>query len=59
MLANLCANHLRNLPVDAFNRLFEACITEELGGDINKCVEATGGQARLEKDGEALIRATL
>jgi hypothetical protein len=57
MLVNLCANHSRNLPVDAFNRLFTACITEELGDDIKKCAEATGGQARLEKDGEALIRA--
>ena len=57
MLVNLCANHSRNLPVDAFNRLFTAHVTEELGVDIKKCVDATGGQARLEKDGVALIRA--
>ena len=45
MLRNLCANHSRNLPIDAFNRLYEDYLTETLGGDFEAAVKATGSKA--------------
>ena len=50
-------NHSRNLPVAAFNRLFTACMNEELGEQFEAAVAAGGGRARLEKDGPSLLRS--
>ncbi len=57
MLDHLCANHTRNLPVNALNRLFKAYLLKELGSDFESCQKASGSRARLEKDGEQFLRA--
>jgi hypothetical protein len=53
----LFGNHSRNLPVAAFNRLFSAFFTEELGADFEAAVAAGNDRARFEKDGPAFIRS--
>jgi hypothetical protein len=50
----LCGNHTRGLPVDAFNRNFEACLAAQLGEEFS---EAQIGKSRLEKIGVALLRS--
>jgi hypothetical protein len=45
----LYGNHTRGLPVAAFNRLFEAYLTANLGDEFAAATTATGGRARLEK----------
>jgi hypothetical protein len=47
MLDQLCANHSRNLPEDAFNRLFKAYLLKELGSDFEACQKASGSRARF------------
>ena len=53
----LCGNHTRGLPVDAFNRRFEAWIEDELGEAFAAAAGESGGQARLEKSGTELLRS--
>ena len=57
MLDFLCANHTRNLPVDAFVHLFEKYLNAVLGDEFVKAAAAAEGTARIAKDGKALIRA--
>jgi hypothetical protein len=52
----LCGNHTRGLPVDAFNRNFEACLVAQLGEEFSEA--QIGGKSRLEKSGVALLRST-
>ena len=56
ILYDLCANHTRNLHIDAANRLYSLWLKEQLGENIVAAVEASGGKARLETDGPALLR---
>ena len=53
----LCGNHTRGLPVDAFNRLFEAWLTEELSEEFTGAAAEAGSRARLEKSGTSLLRS--
>ena len=53
----LCGNHTRNLPVAAFNRLFDEWLAEVLGDAFAACSAASGGRSRLEKSGTALLRS--
>ena len=53
----LCGNHTRGLPVAAFNRLFEEYLTANLGEEFAAATTATGGRARLEKNGVLLLRS--
>jgi hypothetical protein len=53
----LCGNHTRGLPVDAFNRRFEEWMNDELGSEFAEAAGESGGRARLEKSGTALIRS--
>jgi hypothetical protein len=54
----LCGNHTRGLPVDAYNRLFETHLQDNLGAEFQEAAAASGGRARLEKNGVALLRST-
>jgi hypothetical protein len=49
----LCGNHSRNLPLDEWNREYEAYIKDELG-EVQK---AGDGQTRVEGSGILLLRA--
>lgn len=53
----LCGNHTRNLPIDAFNRLFDKYLKSLLGDHFTAAIAASGGKARLETDGRQLLRA--
>ena len=53
----LCGNHSRGLPVGAFNRLFETYLQENLGAEFQAAATVSGGRARLEKNGVALLRS--
>ena len=53
----LCGNHTRNLPVVAFNRLFNGFLSEELGDEFESATAAGNGRARLEKCGASLLRS--
>ena len=57
VLEFLCGNHTRGLPVDAFNRRFEEWMNDELGSEFAEAAGESGGRARLEKSGTALIRS--
>ena len=57
MLSYFCSNHTRNLPVVAFNRLFNAYLSKALGGDFESCKSASGTHSRVEQNGEALLRS--
>jgi hypothetical protein len=57
MLDHLCANHSRNLPIAAFNRLFDDHLTSNHREDFEACMKAGGGRARLERDGEQFLRS--
>ena len=46
----LCANHTRQLPIDAFDRFYDAWLKDELGGD--DVLEQQGQHARLELSGK-------
>ena len=57
ILDGLCANHTRQLPCAAFERLSEQELRDRLK-DKKKALEAAiGGQCRLELTGTSLIRA--
>lgn len=53
----LCGNHSRNLPIDAFNRLFESWLADELGDHFAAASLVAGPTARLEKSGLSLLRS--
>ena len=53
LLDFLCANHTRQLPIDAFDRLFDAWLKEELEGD--DALQQAGSHARLELSGKKVI----
>ena len=55
LLDSLCGNHTRNLPTVAFNRLFEEYLKEKLGDEFEMAVKKSGGKARLEASGPALL----
>ena len=57
MFDYLCSNHTRGLPVDAFVRLFDAYLDENLAEDFAAAVAASGSRTRLEKSGIALLRS--
>jgi hypothetical protein len=56
MLSYFCSNHTRNLPVVAFNKLFNACLVEVLGDKFDAHKSASSTHARVEQNGEALLR---
>ena len=47
----LCGNHTRNLPMDAFNREFDAYLRRKLGDDIAAMTAEYGTQTRVEASG--------
>ena len=53
----LCGNHTRNLPMDAFNREFEAYLKRVLGDDFAALAAESGTQARVEASGVLLLRS--
>jgi hypothetical protein len=53
----LCANHVRNLPIDEFNRLFEAYIKRTLGGELQQISRDGNGRTRVEASGLLLLRS--
>ncbi len=53
----LCANHVRNLPIDEFNRLFEQYIKINLGPDLDKISHDGNGRTRVEASGLLLLRS--
>ena len=53
----LCGNHTRNLPIDWFNRLYNKWLQSEIGEDMKTAKSASGGQVRLECNGEAFLRS--
>jgi hypothetical protein len=57
VLDNLCGNHTRGLPVDAFNRLFEKYLNDNLGSEFAAAAAASGRGSRLEMSGTALLRS--
>ena len=53
----LCSNHVRNLPIDEFNRLFEAYIKKHLGPDLVQISRDGNGRTRVEASGLLLLRS--
>ena len=53
----LCANHVRNLPIDEFNRLFEAYIKRTLGEELQQISRDGNGRTRVEASGLLLLRS--
>ena len=53
----LCGNHTRNLPMDAFNREFEAYLKRVLGEDFAALADECGTQTRVEASGVLLLRS--
>ena len=53
----LCANHVRNLPIDEFNRLFEQYIKANVGEELSKITRDGNGRARVEASGLLLLRS--
>ncbi len=53
----LCSNHVRNLPIDQFNREFEDYIKIHLGDDLAIIVRDGNGRARVEASGPILLRS--
>jgi hypothetical protein len=56
-LGYLCGNHSRNLPLDTWNREYEAYIKDELGDAIVEVQKSGGGRTRVEGTGILLLRA--
>jgi hypothetical protein len=54
---HLCGNHSRNLPIAAFNRLFEAHMKPNYGEALKAAIKKSGGHARLEPSGPPLLRS--
>ena len=53
----LCGNHVRNLPIDEFNRLFEQYIRIHLGPDLAQISRDGNGRTRVEASGLLLLRS--
>ena len=53
----LCANHVRNLPMDELNRMFQAYITMELGEAMKAIQAESGGRSRVEASGILFLRS--
>jgi len=53
----LCANHVRNLPIDQFNRLFEEYIKTHLGVELAQISRDGNGRTRVEASGLLLLRS--
>ena len=53
----LCSNHVRNLPIDEFNRLFEQYIKANIGEELSKITRDGNGRARVEASGLLLLRS--
>ena len=53
----LCANHVRNLPIDEFNRLFEDYIKRTLGVELQQISRDGNGRTRVEASGLLLLRS--
>jgi len=53
VLDYLCGNHTRGLPIDAWNRLHDAYLTEKLGSQLKLAEE--NGASRLERSGKSLV----
>jgi hypothetical protein len=53
----LCANHVRNLLIDEFNRLFEQYIKTYLGADLEQISRDGNGRTRVEASGLLLLRS--
>jgi hypothetical protein len=53
----LCGNHTPNLPMDAFNREFEAYLRRTLGEDIAVMTAEFETQTRVEASGVLLLRS--
>ena len=56
-LSYLCGNHARGLPITQFQRLFQKMLIEKLGAEFADAQRTSGTRARLEKNGEALLRS--
>jgi hypothetical protein len=53
----LCGNHTRNLPMDAFNKEFEAYLRRVLGDDIAAMTAEYGSHTRVDPSGVLLLRS--
>jgi hypothetical protein len=53
----LCANHVRNLPIDEFNRLFEKYLRVDLGAEMETIRREGNGGTRVEASGVLLLRS--
>ena len=53
----LCANHVRNLPIDEFNRLFEKYLRAALGAEMETIRREGNGRTRVEASGVLLLRS--
>ena len=53
----LCANHVRNLPIDEFNRLFEKYLRVDLGAEMETIRREGNGRTRVEASGVLLLRS--
>lgn len=53
----LCGNHVRNLPIDQFNRLFEEYIRGALGEELATIRQEGNGRTRVEASGTLLLRS--
>ena len=53
----LCGNHTRNLPMDAFNKEFEAYLRRTLGDDIAAMTAEYGSHTRVDASGVLLLRS--
>ena len=53
----LCSNHVRNLPIDQFNREMEDYIKEDIGGDLAVISRDGNGRTRVEASGPLFLRS--
>ncbi len=53
----LCANHVRNLPIDEFNRLYEQYIKTNIGEELANITRDGNGRTRVEASGILLLRS--
>jgi hypothetical protein len=53
----LCSNHVRNLPIDQFNREMEDYIKEDIGADLAVISRDGNGRTRVEASGPLFLRS--
>jgi hypothetical protein len=53
----LCGNHVRNLPIDEFNRQFEQYLREHLGMELETIRREGNGCTRVDASGVLLLRS--